>query len=158
MARNFNMVSPKLWRSRRFLDQALEARLLYLYLLTCEHATSAGCYRLLPGYACADLGGWQRENYDHALSSLAQAGMIEADSETQEVLITRWFQHSPPMNRKHYAGTMKLVLAIESARLRQTATKALDEAWQAVQVALSQRDNGTVTPLSRALRDRIGKS
>ena len=51
MARDFFKVSPNLWSSRKFRglpdDQC---RLLYLYLLTCKHANSCGCFELPVAY------------------------------------------------------------------------------------------------------------
>lgn len=159
LARRFNMVSPALWRSKRWIALDGDARQVGLHALTCEQVTSAGCYRLLPGYACADLGGWELSRYGAAISTLEQAGILSADHATAEVLIERWFKHCPPTNSKHFEGTSKLVALIESERLRQQAAEALNAAWADVQSAQAQkaaaRAADGVVPLSGALRSKM---
>ena len=64
--RTFSKISPKLWRSPRFRSlESGDERLLYLYVLTCEHQSSAGCFRLPDAYAASDLG-WTEERLSDA--------------------------------------------------------------------------------------------
>jgi hypothetical protein len=149
------MVSPKVHRSKRWAALDVDARLLGLYALTNEHQNSAGCYRLLPGYACADLGGWPLERFHAALEALEAAEIIAADSDTSEVMILRWFQHCPPTNSKHFQGTLRIANDIESERLRRATIDALTAAWDAVQAAKAARTAGEVVPISPALRRQM---
>jgi len=126
--RDFNKVSPTLWQSARF--QGLpsdDGRFLFLYLLTCPHNNSAGCFWLPDGYACHDLG-WEQNRYDAALQSLVAADMVDHDSENQVVLIERWFRHNPPMNKSHYKGILRQLEKVPSDRLREKAYDALEAA------------------------------
>lgn len=129
MARDFSMVAPALWGSKRFIGVSADAKLVHLYLLTNQHQTSAGAYRLLAGYACVDLGAWQLDRFLAALAELGPAGLVQADAATSEVMIERWFKHCPPTNDRHYRGTAKLIGQLESETLRAAATAALNEAW-----------------------------
>lgn len=118
-ARKFSMVSPAIWRPGRFLslgDPA--AQLLYLYYLTCEHQTSAGCFRLPDGYACADLG-WPVERYAAVRADLVTANMISFDAEMATIYVLRWFQHCGAMSDKHATGIRKVIAAIESDGIRE---------------------------------------
>ncbi len=126
--RDFNKVSPILWQSTRF--QGLpsdDGRFLFLYLLTCPHNNSAGCYWLPDGYACHDLR-WDQDRYDAALQSLIEAGIVDHDSENQVVLIERWFRHNPSMNRSHYKGIIGQLEKVPSDRLCTKAFAALEAA------------------------------
>lgn len=155
MARNFNMVSPAVWRSKRWIALPDDPRILGLYLLTSGHQNSAGCCRLLPGYACADLGGWPLERFQSAMAALESADIAVTDQETSEVLILRWFKHCPPTNSKHHLGTLRIANAIESDRLRVLAVEALNTAWEAAQAAKAARATADIVPMSRELRNKM---
>lgn len=116
--RQFNMVSPAIWRSARFLGVSSDARALHLYLMTSPHQNSAGIYCLPDGYACSDLR-WSPDVYHSSRAELVAAGLIAFDEETSEVYVLRWFQHCAPKGPKQQAGTQRLVEAIESDRLRE---------------------------------------
>lgn len=155
MARNFNMVSPAVWRSKRWATLTDDARLVGMYLLTNGHQNSAGCCRLLPGYACADLGGWALPRFLDALAALESAEIAVTDADTSEVLILRWFKHCPPTNSKHFQGTLKIAAAIESDRLRPLAIDALTAAWEAAQAARTARAAADVVSISPELRRQV---
>lgn len=126
--RTFNKVSPAIWRPGRFLSlPTTEAKLLYLYYLTCEHNNSAGCYRLPDGYACSDLG-WSVEDYARERQHLVDAELIDFDPECSVIYLERWFKHNPPMNSKHKTGTMRIIEAIDSDRIREKVEKDFMEA------------------------------
>jgi len=77
--RDFNKVSPTLWQSSRFVDlPSDDGRFLYLYLLTCHHQNSAGCFWLPDGYACNDIR-WEAKRYVSARQSLLDADLIRYD-------------------------------------------------------------------------------
>jgi hypothetical protein len=121
------MVAPQLWQSRRFLSLNDAERLLFLYLVSGPHQTSAGCYRLPPAYAANDLG-WVVSDYIPRLEALIRAGLVQADIETCEVLIERWFRHNRPANPKWRQGVMRAIAGIQSPALRDLATDGLAEA------------------------------
>lgn len=123
--REYSKVSPKLWRSKRFRNLASDdARLLYLFLLTCEHQTSAGCFRLPDAYAAADLG-WNADRMEGARVPLI-AEMIAHDAETEEYFVRRWFNHNPPTNQKHLKGVQRLISELDSDHVRETAEEELN--------------------------------
>lgn len=155
MARNFNMVSPAIWRSKRWATTTDDGRLLALYILTNDHQNSAGCYRLLPGYGCADLGGWALDRFQAALAAIETADIVITDSSTSEILIQRWFKHCPPTNSKHYQGTLRIAFMIESDRLRQLTVDSLNAAWDAAQAARAAKNAADVVPISPELRSRV---
>lgn len=133
--REFSKVSPALWASKRFNDLLSDdARYLYLYLLTCEHQTSAGVFKLKDGYAVEDLK-WQLERFTAARQHLIDAELIRFDAATSVFLITRWFRHNPPMNDSHYKGVAKVIRKVPCEAFQQEAMTALTEAFDEVQVA-----------------------
>lgn len=124
--REFSKVSPKLWRSTRFRRLPIEQRLVYVYLLTSEHQTGAGCFRLLDGYAATDLGMEQGE-FVAARDALKDADFIAYDPGTAEYFVPKWFRHNPPMNPKHLKGVESRILNLESDQVREAAEDDLGE-------------------------------
>lgn len=124
--RAFNKVAPAIWRSQRFMALTERSKVLHLYLLTNAHVTSAGCYELPDGYACADLG-WSVDDYRTARDELVRGGLIDVDEHRPIILIERWFRHNAPSNPDHAKGSRKRLAAIESERLREKAIAAFDE-------------------------------
>lgn len=125
--RDFTKVSPHVWQSSRFRRLESDAQLLYLYLLTCDHQNSAGCFRLPDLYACSDLG-WEAERFKSARSALVDGDMISYDGESFEIFVHRWFKHSPPMNEKHSEGTQRLISDVESDEIRNRVEEEFLEA------------------------------
>jgi hypothetical protein len=128
--RPFSKVSPALWQSSRFMGVSEDARHLMVYLLTCPHHNSAGCYVLPEGYALTDLR-WEIARYKKACHTLIAAELIQVDEDTSEILIDRWFLHNGPMNGDHKVCVDKEIATIRSSALREVASAALNQAWDA---------------------------
>jgi hypothetical protein len=137
--RDFSKVSPKLWRSGRFRDLSDDARLLYLFLLTCEHQTSAGCCRIPGAYATADLGAkWTAERLHAARDHLSKAELIVHDDNTDEYFVCRWFKHNPPTNQKHLQGVRRMISELDSEAVREVAAADLLEDGHHVALVLGR--------------------
>jgi hypothetical protein len=138
--RDFSKVSPTLWHSERFNHLATDdARYAYLYLLTCEHQTSAGCYRLPDAYAAADLH-WPVERYQKARAELEKAELIHFDAANSVLMVTRWFRFNPPMNEKHLKGIRHILERLPSQPIRFEAAVELDELVAATAKAKVERE------------------
>lgn len=137
-ARDFSKVSPSVWRSQRFMRLSDKSKLMFLYAITSPHVNSTGCYTLPDGYACADLG-WQLQDYQQARGEVIEAGMIDFDEITNEVLIHRWFKHNAPTNDKHSKGTHRFLGKISSVRLLEIATQALNNADEQRNTAMATK-------------------
>jgi hypothetical protein len=165
------MVRRSLWGSERFVSLPDDpARYLYLYLLTCPHQTSSGCFALKEAYALADLdmagADWTAAQYRKAKTALVASGLIMADDATGEVLIARWWKDNSPNNESWFSGARKQCEAISSADLRTAALEALDACWgdfqagrsQAAATALGRRTSPgvSVDEKLRAIGGRMG--
>jgi hypothetical protein len=138
--RDFSKISPTLWHSERFNGLANDdARYTYLYLLTSEHQTSAGCYRLPDAYAAADLH-WPVERYRKARAELLEAGLIRFDANANVLMVTRWFRFNPPMNEKHLKGIRHIMERLPSQTIWADATAELDETLAATAKARAERE------------------
>lgn len=128
--RDFNKVSPTLWQSSRFADlPSDDGRFLYLYLLTCPHQNSAGCFWLPDGYVCSDVQ-WERKKYHTARQQLIDADLIQFDDSEQVIFIKRWFRHNPPMNQSHLKGIISLLEKCGSLAVREQCEVELNAVWE----------------------------
>lgn len=126
-ARDFSKVAPVVWWSRKFRGLSDRGKIGYLYILSNGHVTSAGCYELPDGYACADLE-WSPDEWEAIRGELIAAGMIDHDPTNNVVLVEQWFRFNGPMNDKHAKGTLRFLESVESERLREKAIGQFREA------------------------------
>jgi hypothetical protein len=154
--REFTKVPPSVWQSKAFKALGDDSqRLLYLYLHTSGHQTSAGCCYMPSGYACADLE-WSPQKYTKAISELKSASLVQLDDDTKEILILDWFTHNPPMNEKHRIGTGRLIAKIQSEPLRKCANEALGNVWALRARNAVEARVGPSSALTSSLARRVG--
>lgn len=129
--RDFSKVAPTVWRSRKFRSLPdMESRHVYLYLLTCPHGNSAGCFDLHPMYACADLGMTEK-GYLEAIDSLTKADLIAFDWDENTVLIVQWEAFNEPTNPKHAIGLLGQLEQASSHDLKSRAFAAFMAVFKA---------------------------
>jgi hypothetical protein len=159
--REFNKVSPTIWQDADFQKLPFRERYTFLYLRTCQHQSSAGCFMLPEGYALVDLGGWDAKTYRESIKAVETAGLITTDPETSEVLINGWFDDNGPMNNNHRISIQRNIDAIKSPTLKKIAQDRLDAFWTASEIERGKnppRSGKAVTPqpvgVSDALRNQ----
>lgn len=108
--RDYGKISTTIWHSRKFRGlKDADAQLLYLYLLTCPHVNSAGCFVLRDGYAVDDLA-WDFDRYHRAMEALSKALLVSYDKGEKVVRIHNFFTFEPLSNGNHAKGTAKIAL------------------------------------------------
>lgn len=100
MSRDFSKISSRLWRSAKFQKLDDFARLLYLYFLTCPHASSVGIYNCPIHYISGDLKRTDKQ-IKAAIKKIDEAGLILWNAEEELVCITNWARFNMPHNRNH---------------------------------------------------------
>ncbi len=103
--RPYNRVEPTIWLQPWDND----VRLLAFYLLTCEHRTTEGLYRLPLGYVAEDLG-WPIAKVTKRFAVLVDAGFIEHDPVAQVVLVVKALERQKPNPNQAIAAVKKLRL------------------------------------------------
>jgi len=82
-----------------------DAKMLWLYILTCPHGNLLGFFVLKPGYVCEDLK-WLPERFSKPfkelltvpLSNSQEKGLISFDQKTNLLLIKNYLEHNPLAN------------------------------------------------------------
>ena len=109
--REFGKISTALWtNSKKFKSLDDEAKLLYLYMHSCPHVNSVGCYYLPKGYISADLG-WNDRSIDRAMKALCIA-LIQYNKTENIVKIEGFLDHSKITNKNHAIGAVKIVMSL----------------------------------------------
>ncbi len=109
--RDYGKISTGIWHSKKFrgLDETI--KLFYLYLHTCKHGNSAGCFHLPKGYILADMQ-WSLDAIGRAMDRAMDRGLISYNNDEEVIKIHDFLEHSPISNPKHAAGTIKIVLSL----------------------------------------------
>ena len=116
--REFVKISQTLWKSKKF--KALpsdDARYCYLYILTCPHSNSAGCFDLPPDYIATDLR-WGKDRCIAALQTLCEAALIQFDGDEETILLENWFEFNSPANPKHAVGMLAQLKQVSCEKLK----------------------------------------
>lgn len=87
-------VSPRFWYQSHLSD---DAKLLALYMLTCEHRELEGLFRLPKEYICADLG-WSAKRLAKPFRELLVDEFIDYDDAVGVVLIHKALKYQRPEN------------------------------------------------------------
>ena len=124
MAKRFTMVSASIWDSEKFAKlKNSDARLLYIYLLTCPLSNIIGCFIFKPGYARADLP--YLKDPEKLLNELEAAGLIKTSGAT--IRITNFSRHSPISSWQHAIAAITDCLAVPDAEMRRDIAAEITE-------------------------------
>ena len=114
----YHRVYSRIWREPWTQDQ----RYLALYLLTCEHRTFEGLYRLPIAYAAADMG-WNPGKVRRELDALEAAGFVQYDADHELLWIVKALgKQSPNGNQAKHAA--RHVAQLPPSTLREAFAKA----------------------------------
>lgn len=114
----YHKVSPSFWTDRKVLGWDDDTRLLALYIMTCEHRTTEGLFRLPKAYICADMG-WSSERLDIPFAILLRDGFIQYDETVSVMLLTNALKWNPTDNVNHAKGAVKNIVGLPETPLLQ---------------------------------------
>lgn len=108
MARLYWRVASAFWTDEKVLGWNDDTRMLALYILTCEHRTAEGLFRLPKGYICEDLG-WSTQRLREPFTRLLQDGFIEYDESVKVCLILNALEYQSPENPNQVTAACKII-------------------------------------------------
>ena len=95
--RDFGRVFSSIWESTDFRGLTEDGRALVLYLLTCQHGTLAGTFRLPDGYVSEDMQ-WSSERVAEGFADLARKGFATRCEVTKWVWVRKYLEWNPLEN------------------------------------------------------------
>lgn len=109
--RDYGKIHTGFWASETMLGLESDARLLAIYLMTSQHTTMLGAFRLPDAYACEDLG-WDSKRFQNGLRTLSEAGFVKYDRATKVVWIVKFVKWNRPDNPNQQKSIAKLAQAL----------------------------------------------
>lgn len=96
------------WSSNDVQAMSDDAKLLAAYLLSCQHGTIAGVFRLPDGYACEDLR-WTAERVSKGFRELESNGFANRCETTKWVWVRKYLEWNKPENPNQWKAVDKVV-------------------------------------------------
>lgn len=109
--RDYGKVFSRIWESTDFRSLSEDGRALVLYLLTCQHGTIAGVFRVPDGYACEDLQ-WTPERVAEGFANLHTKGFATRCEDTKWVWVTKFLEWNPPENPNQRKAAAKVIASV----------------------------------------------
>lgn len=109
--RDYGKVYSTVWSSPTIAGLSTNAKLLAVYLMTCQHGTIAGVFRLPDGYVAEDLG-WPLETVSEGFAELFDKGFATRCEVTKWVWIRKHLEWNPPENPNQRKAASKMALAV----------------------------------------------
>jgi|WetSurMetagenome_2_1015567.scaffolds.fasta_scaffold43289_4 hypothetical protein len=105
--REYGQVQVAFWTHPDIQGLSDQAKLLALYLLTCSHSNSLGCYRLPEGYITEDLK-WGSETVSKRFRELENNRFAFRDKNTGWVFMPNFLRWNTPQNPNVAKGIEKI--------------------------------------------------
>lgn len=105
--RDFGKVFSRIWESADFRALSEDGRTLVLYLLTCQHGTIAGVFRVPDGYASEDLQ-WSSQRVSKGFDELDKKGFAMRCNETKWVWVRKFLEWNPLENPNQVKSAVKV--------------------------------------------------
>lgn len=112
----YHRFEPRLWQKMKVEKWSDDARPLGVYLMTCEHATNEGLYRLPKLYIQSDLD-WSERRVKQTVSELLRNGFCNYDETVDLVLIPFCLEVRSPQNLNQAKGALKALEDLPETRL-----------------------------------------
>ncbi|MEY4713321.1 MAG: hypothetical protein RIS88_2771 [Pseudomonadota bacterium] len=112
--REYGKVFSRIWESADFRALSEDGRSLVLYLLTCQHGTIAGVFRVPDGYACEDLQ-WSSARVAKGFAELFDKGFATRCEATKWVWVAKYLEWNPPENPNQRKAAAKVVASVPPA-------------------------------------------
>jgi len=109
--RDYGKVFSRIWESADFRSLSEDGRTLVLYLLTCQHGTIAGVFRVPDGYACEDLQ-WTPERVSEGFANLEAKGFATRCDSTKWVWVTKFLEWNQPENPNQRKAAAKVAQSV----------------------------------------------
>lgn len=106
--RAYGKIESGFWQNQKVRPLGRDAKLLLLYLYSCPHGNSVGCFILPAGYIIADLD-MPAERVSELVSELVSKGFIERDEASGLTRIVGWFGHNTIENGNVAKAAMRAV-------------------------------------------------
>jgi hypothetical protein len=144
-------VSPLYWADDKVARWPDEAKLLALYLLTCQHRNLEGLYRLPVAYIQADLS-WAEDDVYGGFEYVVEQGFAEYDYDAKVVFLPKALKYHQPSTDPQVQGAINALQSVPDTRLYDSFLAAAREYAPRLYEALGEP---LTEPLSQPLTEGV---
>ena len=112
----YTKIDSRLWSDEEFTELSVNGKLLFIYVLTCNHRNMIGLYSIPVLYAQADLG-WTNEQVCKGFNELLDKGFIKYNFKTNIIFIKNFLKYNPLENPNQVKGAMKAMETIPTSAI-----------------------------------------
>lgn len=112
----YTRIDELIWKDAKLKKISNESKLLFIYLLSCQHRNVLGLYNLPKYYVQGDLG-YSFETVSKGLEELFNNGFITYDDEAETILVNNFLKYNPLENPNQVKGALKVMPTIPKTQL-----------------------------------------
>jgi len=112
--REYGQIQSAFWTHPDIQPLPIEVKVIGAYLLTCQHTSGIGCFRMPVGYISIDLG-IPIETVSKGFDQLYRKGFLEYDKPSEYILIPEFLRWNPISNPNSAKARAKEFDAIPSS-------------------------------------------
>jgi len=105
-----------MWKDAKLKKLDSESKLLFIYLLSCQHRNVLGLYNLPKCYVQGDLG-YGFERVSKGFKELLDSGFVTYDEGSETVLVNNFLKYNPLENHNQVVGALKAMNTIPKTAL-----------------------------------------
>jgi len=112
----YTKIDELIWKDKTLKEISVEARLLFIYFLSCQHRNVLGVYYIPKFYIQADLG-YPFERVSEGLGELLGKGFITYDEGSETVFVHNFLKYNPLQNANQVKGAINILSTIPKTPL-----------------------------------------
>jgi len=112
----FTKIDELMWKDIKFKKLSIDSKLLFIYLLSCQHRNVLGLYNLPKYYIQGDIL-YPIERVSKGLDELSNNGFIRYDEGSETVLVNNFLKYNPMDNINQVIGAAKVLKTIPKTPL-----------------------------------------
>lgn len=112
----YTKIDELMWKDSKLKTISTHSKLMFIYLLSCQHRNVLGLYNLPKYYVQGDLG-YSLERVSKGLEELFNNGLVTYDEESETVLINNFLKYNPLENPNQVKGAVKAIQTIPKTQL-----------------------------------------
>lgn len=144
----YSKIESRFWQDEKIRTLSTEAKLIFLYLLSCPHRNMLGLFYLPIAYVSHDLG-MPFETLSKGFQELLDKGLISLDNDNHMVFIRHFLRYNPLENKNQVKGAINKLKELPN-------TPLLAELYEFVKTELKPQ-KAHYNLLLAELEKRLGK-
>ena len=112
----YTKIDELIWKDKTLKELSIEARLLFIYFLSCHHRNILGIYYIPLFYIQADLG-YPFETVSKGLGELLGKGFVTYDEPSETVFVHNFLKYNRLENEKQVKGAITVLSTVPKTPL-----------------------------------------